>query len=258
VFFAHSTDDVGWQGLRDHLVAVAELASSRGGNFGAAKAAALAGLLHDLGKYTNAFQRRLDGSRESVDHSTAGEQEVRRLAIGGFDRGMAELVAYTIAGHHSGFPDREGEAGSLTSRLAKVLDPLNPIWRDSPLDAVGYVPHPILRQIVGCGRKQACDLIHSGARATLERASRPDDLTDRIDVLHETSVCRPPWFTLLDDRRSREVASRSVASGSDISLIIILSRDLVDLGLHQVREGAAGAQGAQIINRRFELVQSRA
>jgi hypothetical protein len=29
----------------------------------------LAGLLHDLGKYTAAFQRRLTGAAERVDHS---------------------------------------------------------------------------------------------------------------------------------------------------------------------------------------------
>jgi CRISPR-associated endonuclease/helicase Cas3 len=72
-------------------------------------------MLHDLGKYSVAFQRRLDGSGEAVDHSTAGAQHVGRLVAGGADRGMAELIAYVIAGHHVGLPDREGESGSLTA-----------------------------------------------------------------------------------------------------------------------------------------------
>ena len=105
MFFAHSTnrkDRSDWQTLPDHLMAVAALAAERGGKFGARRAAALAGILHDLGKYSAAFQRRLDGSGEAVDHSTAGAKHVGRLVVGGADRGMAELIAYAIAGHHAG------------------------------------------------------------------------------------------------------------------------------------------------------------
>jgi CRISPR-associated endonuclease/helicase Cas3 len=131
MFFAHSTnrkDRSDWQTLPDHLMAVAALAAERGGKFGARRAAALAGMLHDLGKYSSAFQRRLDGSGEAVDHSTAGAKHVGRLVVGGADRGMAELIAYVIAGHHAGLPDREGETGSLTERLDKPIKPLDPVW----------------------------------------------------------------------------------------------------------------------------------
>src|SRR5580704_3777160 len=131
MFFAHSTnrkDRSDWQILPDHLMAVAGLAGERGSKFGAQRAATLAGLLHDLGKYSAAFQRRLDGSGEAVDHSTAGAKHVGRLVVGGADRGMAELIAYAIAGHHAGLPDREGEIGSLTERLDKSIEPLDPVW----------------------------------------------------------------------------------------------------------------------------------
>jgi CRISPR-associated endonuclease Cas3-HD len=69
MFFAHSTDRTDrsdWQKLPEHLLAVASLAAKRGQKFGAQRAAALAGILHDLGKYSTAFQRRLDGSRERL------------------------------------------------------------------------------------------------------------------------------------------------------------------------------------------------
>jgi CRISPR-associated endonuclease/helicase Cas3 len=54
MFFAHSIDDKdksNWQTLQGHLAQVAMLAAARGDKFGAGKAAGLAGLLHDLGKY---------------------------------------------------------------------------------------------------------------------------------------------------------------------------------------------------------------
>ncbi|HEX2652630.1 MAG TPA: CRISPR-associated endonuclease Cas3'', partial [Xanthobacteraceae bacterium] len=151
MFFAHSTevaDRSNWQPLQEHLAVVGALAAERGAKFGAGKAAELAGLLHDLGKYSIAFQRRLCGSSEAVDHSTSGAQQVLESAVEGRDRGVAELLAYAIAGHHAGLPDRHGETGSLTDRIRKAVEPLDPIWKDEIRpDAVGlfptdFQPHP--------------------------------------------------------------------------------------------------------------------
>jgi CRISPR-associated endonuclease/helicase Cas3 len=105
-YFAHSVkeEDVScWQTLPQHSGDVANLAADLGAPLGLGKAAALAGLLHDLGKYDPAFQARLHGSKTPVDHSTAGAFVVRQLP--GIDPGMAELIAYAIAGHHAGLPD---------------------------------------------------------------------------------------------------------------------------------------------------------
>ena len=114
--FAHSTanpDQSDWQVLADHLKNVAELAKSRGGKFGAAAAADLAGRLHDLGKYSEAFQRYIQGRGVSVDHSTAGAQVALDLAksCARFDGLMADVIAYLVAGHHAGLPDRSSGAG---------------------------------------------------------------------------------------------------------------------------------------------------
>ena len=70
-----------------------------GSKFGAAKAAALAGWLHDLGKYSEAYQDYIAGRGPGgVDHSTAGAQQVLQLGLKARDQGMAELIAYAIAG----------------------------------------------------------------------------------------------------------------------------------------------------------------
>lgn len=144
--YAHSPPqaDAPWHLLQDHLNATADLAAGFAQAFGAQKAAALAGLLHDLGKYSEAFQARLRGAPEHVDHSTAGAVEVLALAdkAGIADRVTAWLVAYAIAGHHAGLPDyHSADAGSLSERLNKQLPALAAGWRQEIMpDATGLLP----------------------------------------------------------------------------------------------------------------------
>jgi CRISPR-associated endonuclease/helicase Cas3 len=131
-FYAHSLADRErqyWQPLAEHLRAVAKGAGTRGAKFGATNAASLAGLFHDLGKYAPAFQRRLDGAGDRVDHSTAGAQEVVQSATSGDDRMIARVIAHAIAGHHAGLPDTLGDAASLGERLKRKVDALDPAWR---------------------------------------------------------------------------------------------------------------------------------
>jgi CRISPR-associated endonuclease/helicase Cas3 len=141
MFFAHSNGkgDINfWQPLHEHLCAVGRLSGANGEKFGAAKAASLAGLLHDLGKYSLAFQRRLGGADIKVDHSTAGAQEILNLAQSNQDRVLARIIAHAIAGHHAGLPDSIGE---LDQRLNKAVEALDPVWRDEIVhDAIELTP----------------------------------------------------------------------------------------------------------------------
>ncbi|MBW6513089.1 MAG: CRISPR-associated endonuclease Cas3'' [Desulfuromonadaceae bacterium] len=114
-FYAHSghnPDKSDWQGLEEHLLGVAELAEEFASVFDAGEWGRMAGLLHDAGKATAAFQRRLEGSSERVDHSTFGA----RLAQEHGGR-LGLLISYMIAGHHGGLPDGGLQERELHYRL---------------------------------------------------------------------------------------------------------------------------------------------
>lgn len=97
-YLAHSATNTSLDGqpLKQHLCNVAKLAAEFSDAFGA-QDGRLCGLYHDIGKYSEAFQRRLAGSTERVDHSTAGALlllEHRNVP-----------AAMCIAGHHAGLAD---------------------------------------------------------------------------------------------------------------------------------------------------------
>lgn len=154
-YYAHSgssQDKSDWQTLKDHSLAVAKLAAQRAESFGLERAARLAGLLHDLGKYTKKFQRRLSGEMVRVDHSTAGAAVVLDLVGKTGNKLLAQLIAYTILGHHAGLPNRIDGDGNYDDRIgdfrADASRLPDEIWRDElEVDATelfpsGFIPAP--------------------------------------------------------------------------------------------------------------------
>lgn len=129
MYYAHSLPDApssNWQTLESHLVMVAELAAERAERFGMTEAGYVAGLLHDLGKYSAEFQKRLNGSKQRVDHATAGAV-VAKERLGP----LGHLLAYAIAGHHAGLANGRdaGERTPLAHRLEAELPALDPRWQ---------------------------------------------------------------------------------------------------------------------------------
>lgn len=114
-YYAHSLTEKSkdeWQLLVDHLRNVAKIAGDFADGFGAKEWGRCAGLMHDAGKATMAFQRRLEGSSERVDHSTFGAQLAQKK--GGR---LGLLLSYVIAGHHGGIPDGGEQESQLHFRL---------------------------------------------------------------------------------------------------------------------------------------------
>ncbi|MFP3976094.1 MAG: CRISPR-associated endonuclease Cas3'', partial [Dehalococcoidia bacterium] len=125
---AHIAEDGRCHALYEHLTGTAQRAAEMAAEFGCAEWGYLAGIWHDLGKFSQEFQQyilaangteaHLEGKPGRVDHSTAGGL----LAVQTFND-PGRLLAYLIAGHHAGLPDWEADKtgnAALSQRLKNL------------------------------------------------------------------------------------------------------------------------------------------
>lgn len=98
----------------------------------------LAGLWHDLGKFPIEWQNYLKSKSDphnddvsgKVDHSTAGAQHSVRA-----HPALGHLLAYPIAGHHSGLLDGKSNAACQAKRVLKVD---LPDYQNAPPELTSY------------------------------------------------------------------------------------------------------------------------
>ena len=127
-YIAHTREfDDSTQPLQEHLRQSARLAKEAAQETSVANLGPLAeaaGLLHDMGKYTQAFQRHIhlkDNSK--VPHAAVGAQ----LAVKLYGPMLGKVLAYCICGHHGGLPDdivqgeAEGGGSCLQERLTDTV-----------------------------------------------------------------------------------------------------------------------------------------
>ncbi len=136
--------------LGEHLRGVGQRAEEFARVFGSSDWARVAGLWHDLGKYSAEFQHRiksksgydaeahLEGQAGRVDHSTAGAQyAIEKFKLHG------RILAYLIAGHHAGLPDWHAD-GNRGGTLKVRLDDGSHLKRIS--QAIPSIPPELLSQ----------------------------------------------------------------------------------------------------------------
>jgi len=119
-YIAHITENGKGQTIKDHLLNVAELCRE----FSVEELKPIAymtGILHDIGKYSDLFQQRIHGKNISVEHSSSGALEAIKILGNNM---ISYIVAYCIAGHHTGLPDGGNktdleEDGTLSGKLKR-------------------------------------------------------------------------------------------------------------------------------------------
>lgn len=158
MFLAHiSEDKTREQTISAHCHGTADLAGNFASSFNCKEWGYGCGLVHDIGKYSEKFQKRLHGG-SITDHATAGAQELyKRKNI---------FAAYCISGHHAGLlnggthADSAGEA-TFMGRMKKGLEDYHAFEKEleipefpappiQPVGRFGFTASFFIRMLFSC------------------------------------------------------------------------------------------------------------
>lgn len=142
-YIAHVRKTGEKQSVKEHLEQVAYLSSINAGKIGLPQAGEIIGLLHDFGKYSEAFQSYIGSAtgiidqdadeyvqvgelKGKIDHSTSGAQYIWESfkSKNGQNRIAAHILGLCIASHHSGLIDCMTPEGvdNVSKRLNKSTE----------------------------------------------------------------------------------------------------------------------------------------
>ena len=125
-YIAHKNDGT-TQSVKEHLENTARLAES----FAIEpmkEMAYLEGLIHDLGKYADAFQDHIiNGKHNKYEHSTPSAIELGKFQLTESEKLILPMLQYCVMGHHTGLPDGgadcdPADASTLHGRLKREAE----------------------------------------------------------------------------------------------------------------------------------------
>lgn len=205
MFLAHISDDKSReQSILEHSLGTAVLAGGFSSVFGCREWGYGCGMVHDIGKYSVRFQKRLHGG-SITDHATAGAQEV-------YKKGNL-LAAYCVSGHHSGLLDGgtrgdcAGEA-TLMGRMKKQVEhydtfredieiPVFPEPAIKPIERFGFTASFFTRMVFSC----LVDADYLDTEGFMSDVPVPRGNYDTMETLYQrlTEHVRP-WLKNTDEQ----------------------------------------------------------
>lgn len=121
------------------------------------------GLLHDVGKFQETFQERIDGKHVAVEHSACGA-----IAAGKYYRNaLALMIQFCIAGHHGGLPDggTKGDSpdmATLAGRLQRNFENFDHYQQELAIPQID-------EQIFNAFLMQDCDNSQKGLETLVDK-----------------------------------------------------------------------------------------
>jgi len=120
MYYAHSENNRGHkEPVIDHLKAVAALSKKFASIWNGGNEGEITGLFHDIGKYTELFQKVLDRKEIHVDHATPGAAAVMYRY-----KAAAMAAALAIQGHHDGLqcgaPNKLGQSLLMKNEMSEL------------------------------------------------------------------------------------------------------------------------------------------
>ena len=135
------------QTIKEHLEGTAKLSGEFAEKFGKQDWGYCCGMLHDIGKYSIDFQKRILGENNyRVDHSTAGARVCLEKG------GKYSFLEYCIAGHHAGLPNYgnnydESTDSTLSGRRLKKLSDYQVYQTEIEVPAINSMPIDLKRTV---------------------------------------------------------------------------------------------------------------
>lgn len=220
-YYAHLSDDGRVQTVTEHLQNTAAICKEYASSFGDGDQGMLIGLAHDIGKYSDEFQRRLHGGHV-VDHTSAGALECAKLKL--------PWAACCVAGHHGGLPDvgngkfDMSDDPTLFGRIKKAIEGKIPSYHQpAPLmtvaDPSGYgkdylIDSFIIRMLYSC----LVDADYLDTEQFMSDGSIQRDSGNSIpELLAMLNRFIAPWWSPTSElnRKRCEILRACIDGGSD-------------------------------------------